>query len=163
MVETKKIFRALLIIAVPVALSCCTKDDIPNTPDGPFLFTSITITKNTTPVPFSPLTAGQAVSFKVGAAYTLDPTDLKNIKNVVMTVDFDAVDSSFNYVEEIGSFPDSTITLNASGTTVFVPMTATTPAAGPAYVRLTTKITNIDSVTVDSYYIVRDRQYWPLK
>ena len=102
MIDRKLVF---LIFCVTVFFTRCTKDDIPSTPGGPFLFSSILITKNTTPTIFTSLTAGQAVNFKVGVAYTLDTLDQRNIKNVVLNLDFDAVDSSFAFVEEIGTVP----------------------------------------------------------
>jgi hypothetical protein len=75
-----------------------------------------------------------------------------------MKLDFDAVDSSLDFVEEIGGVPDSTITLNAAGTNFQVPITETIPATGPAYVRLTAELS--DSVGT---YLVHDIQYWPLQ
>jgi hypothetical protein len=66
------ILPALGIVALLMNLSC-KSDDIPVTPDGPFLYTEMMLTSTTTPMQHSVMTRGHQYTARFAVAYNLDP------------------------------------------------------------------------------------------
>jgi hypothetical protein len=78
--SSKVILLALGMVALLVNLSC-TSDDIPVTPEGPFLYSQMLLTSMTTPTPYSTLTRGQQYTTRFSVAYTLNPSVSALLKN----------------------------------------------------------------------------------
>lgn len=68
--------RALLALISVVSFRC-TDEDLPSTPEQPFLRTAVEFTRGVQPVPETPMQVGQSVRIRYGIAYTLAPAEVR--------------------------------------------------------------------------------------
>jgi len=153
----RTLVRFIACLSIAGFIFGCSDEEIPSTPSAPFLFNAMLVTKNTTPTLFTPLARGQVVSFKVGVAYTLAPSEAANIRNLSLSLDFDNVDSLGSFIQEIGKFPDSTMAITSAAASLVIPISVTMPGGGtPSFVRLTAAIADTAATAAS------EDKFWPL-
>ncbi len=104
----------LLLLAAAGLLVGCEEEDNPATPPPPFLFSNITLSKETIPRPTTFLSAGQNALLRYKVSYTLNDGDNAQQSNMAVFVNLFGRDAAGNIVS-IGGAPDRTITpLNVS-------------------------------------------------
>jgi len=112
----------LVILLAALAAVRCSKDDIPTTPNPPFIITDVAISKFVTPATTGTLTQKQIIKIRFDVNYTLSAAD--DARRANLSVAAAAFRTDLDSVIAFTSFVPA-----ASGGTVHDSLTLTVPAA----------------------------------
>ena len=152
-----RLLSAALLIVLVIILGSCTKDDIPSTPGGPFLFTSVKIAKTLTPVPGNPLTRSAQYRVRFVVDYTLAPEDDRQKANRGILADVYFQDTT-GAVTLLSTMPTAALNLLPAAGAVAESLTFTVPANKGSI----TLEAYIDTLPSASFVLTLDDKSWPV-
>ncbi len=153
-----RLLSVALLIGCVIIVGSCTKDDIPVTPAGPFLFTNLRIAKTLTPVPGNNLTRSTLYKVKFVVDYTLAPNDELQKANRGILADVYFQDTT-GTVTVLSTMPTAMLTLLPTAGAIAESLTFTVPA-NKGSVTLEAYIDTIPSV---SFVLTLDDKTWPVQ
>ena len=80
------ILRLVMVLAATLVAVRCSKDDIPTTPNPPFIITDVAISKFVDPPPAGGLAHSQTIKLRFDVNYTLSATDDARRANLSVAV-----------------------------------------------------------------------------
>ena len=155
-IARSRAFRLIVIAGAALAAGSCSKDDIPTTPPGPFLFTDVAVSKFVTPPTTSVLHPNTSYVVRFSVNYTLDPdTDAHRSLYAVYAdiAEFDAKDS---LIQAIGFIPSPPPALTAASGVISDSISFKVPASGTPYIRLIAGI----ALRTDPTFLFRRGPRW---
>lgn len=153
-----RVLSVALLICGLIIIGSCTKDDIPVTPGGPFLFTNVRIAKQLTPVPETPLRKVQNYTVRFVVDYTLAPKDEAQKANRGIYADVYCSDSSGAFLSILATTPAAS-GLTASSGAVAESLTFSVPVRA-----LTVTLeAYIDTIPTAGFVLTLDDKSWPVQ
>jgi len=152
----KRCARALLALVSIVSLSC-TDEDLPSTPEQPFLRTAVELTRGVQPLPETPIQAGQSVRIRYGIAYTLAPVEAR-MPNLALYVSVYGLNQQDSLLV-IGTLPNKEYPLAAASGLTIDSLQITVPNQAVSV----TLEAFIDTIAFSNPVLEISRTSWPVQ
>jgi hypothetical protein len=153
-----------ILCALPVLFAAagllvgCEEEDNPATPAPPFLFSNLTLSKETLPRPGTFLSVGQNVLLRYKVSHTLNSGDNAQQSNMAVFVNIFGRDAVGNVIS-IGGAPDRTVTpLEVSNV-----VQDSIPFVVPAGVAGVFVEAFLDTLPFANPVVALDSQSWPVR
>jgi hypothetical protein len=148
----------LLVVGIALILGGCKEDDIPATPDPPFLFTEMILSNGVTPDPSKTLAVGQNVTTSFQINYTLSPQDDQGRSKLALFADVYS-ENATGIITSLTPFPGTPVALTSSGGVVSKTLTFTVPTGA----RFVTVEAFLDTVPFSNPVLKLDSRTWTVQ
>jgi hypothetical protein len=127
-------FRFFVIAGAALAAGSCSKDDIPTTPQSPFLFTGVEVSKFVSPSATKLLVRGTSYVARFDVAYTLAPADDAQRSNLQVLAVVNSHNANGDFLAVIGSLAFTPPPLTASSGVLSDSIGFTVPTSGASFI-----------------------------